>query len=244
MKVANIIPIPLLKKYGNLTDYHLVLSYLIRENTEYAEFYKQRAKKGDYIIIDTSVIELGKPLTIQEQLPLAERIGASEVMCADYPMDKDKTLEATANDLSKIPKNFPYKILAVAQGRNFAELVECYTELKKFDKINTIGLSFTMSVFWKKPVSRFVFTDYLVKSNLLDKTKEHHLLGLGSDLSEVCLQSKFKWIRGVDSRAAVIQGLDNKYVTDNRVVRNFDFYSNDDNPKILTNIKTLKKWAK
>ena len=244
MKLANIVPIPLLKRYGRLTKYHLVLSYLVKESEEYADFYKSCSEKGDYIIIDTSVIELGKPLTIQEQLPIAERVGASEVMCADYPMDKDRTLEATANDLSKIPKDFPYKIFAVAQGKNFAELVECYKELIKFDRIDTIGFSFTMSIFWKVPVDRYAFTEYLVKSELLDKTKEYHLLGTGFSGQEISLQSKFKWLRGVDSRLAVIQGLDNKTVSETRTTRSFDFYSSEDNPLILNNIKTLKKWAK
>lgn len=244
MKVANIVPIPLLKRYGRLTKYHLVLSYLVRESEEYADFYKKCSEKGDYIIIDTSVIELGKPLTIQEQLPIAERVGASEVMCADYPMDKDRTLEATANNLSKIPKDFPYKIFAVPQGKDFAELVECYKEIIKFERINTIGFSFTMNVFWKNPVDRFAFTEYLVKSELLDKSKEYHLLGTGFDAAEISLQSRFKWIRGVDSRIAIIQGLDGKTILEPRISRTFDFYSKEDNPAILSNIKMLIKWAK
>lgn len=244
MKLANIVPIPLLKRYGRLTKYHLVLSYLVKKSKEYADFYKNCSDKGDYIMIDTSVIELGKPLTIQEQLPIAERVGASEVMCADYPMDKDRTLEATANDLSKIPKDFPYKIFAVPQGKNFAELVECYKEIIKFERINTIGFSFTMSVLWKNPVDRYAFTEYLVKSELLDKSKEYHLLGMGFNASEIYLQSKFKWIRGVDSRSAIIQGLEGKTMSEPRTSRTFDFYSKEDNPAILSNITTLIKWAR
>jgi len=243
MKVSNILPIPLLKKYGHLTKYHLVLSYLARDDREYADFYRERSKQGDYIIIDTGVIELGTPLTIQEQTPIAERLGASEVICANFPLDKDKTIITTNNELSKLPRNFPFKVLAVVQGKSFRDLIQCYKELIKFKRIDTIGFSTTMSIWMKPPIDRFMFTTYLMQNGLLDRSKEYHLLGTTNDPSEIRRQSKYNWIRGVDSRLATIQGLENKTLNDPRITRKFDMYSDKDNPMILENIKTLIRWA-
>lgn len=243
MKIANILPIPLLKKYGCMTDYHMVLSYLARDDTEYSDFYKERASQGDYVIIDTSVIELKKPLTIQEQIPIAEKLGASELICANYPLDKDKTLESTTRDLRDLPDNFPYKILAVVQGKTFKELVQCYGELLKFKRIDTIGFSTTMSIWMRPPIDRFEFTTYLIQNSILDRRKEYHLLGTTNDPTEILRQSRYKWIRGVDSRLAVIQGLQGKTLEEPRTLRKFDFYSDKDNPRILKNIKTLIRWA-
>lgn len=243
MKLANIIPIPLLEKYGNLTNYHIVLSYLVLRNEEYADFYKKCSKRGDYVMLDDSVIELGKPLSIQEQIPLAERIGASEVMCSDYPMDRKRTLEATADDLAKLSKDFPYKIFACAQGKNPKDLLQCYKALLKFDRIDTIGFSFTMNVYWKKAIDRFWWTTFLDQNDLIDRTKEYHLLGTGHDAIEIKLQSKYKWIRGIDSRIAVLNALNNLSVTDQRFVRDFDFFSAEDSPFVQDNINQLKRWC-
>lgn len=243
MKLANIIPIPLLAKYGRMTNYHLVLSHLIQKSRSYANFYKKCSEKGDYIIIDDGVIELGKPLSIQEQLPLAEKVGASEVMCSDYPMDRKRTLEATANDLAKLPKDFPYKVFACVQGKNPKDLLKCYEALLRFDRIDTIGFSFTMSTYWKKPIDRFWWTTFLNQNNLVDARKEYHLLGTSSDASEIKRQSQYKWIRGVDSRIAVINGLYNLPITDRRPTRDLDLFSDDDSQFIESNIAQLKRWC-
>ena len=244
MKVANIMPIPLLKKYGHMTTYHMVLSHLAQNNSEYAAFYQKRAEQGDYIITDTSVIELKNPLTLKEQIPIATKIGASELICANYPLDKEKTLASTSNELAMVARNCPFKIMAVVQGRTFKDLVQCYIELCKFPQIDTIGFSTTMSIWMKPSVDRFFFTTYLMNNGLLDRSKEYHLLGTTNDPTEILRQSKYKWIRGVDSRLAVIQGLQNKTLNEPRELRKFDFYSDKDTPLVLENIKTLIKWAK
>lgn len=102
MKACLIPPIPDLDKYvDNQATHHLLLAHLFASSLgdKYATFYRDRAARGDYLIIDNSTRELGDALGIEKALELAMVVGASEIVLSDIRFSAIQTLEATERDL-------------------------------------------------------------------------------------------------------------------------------------------------
>ena len=57
------------------TDYHLALTHLVLKYSEYAEFYKKKREQGDFVILDNSLIELGKAASLHKVLEAAKQAG-------------------------------------------------------------------------------------------------------------------------------------------------------------------------
>lgn len=104
MKTCLIPPIPDLRRYvDDHCTYHMLLSHLFDVpgyGDEYRAFYRDRAARGDYVIIDNGTKELGESLGIERSLQLAKDIGARELILSDVRFDSFATLEATERDLA------------------------------------------------------------------------------------------------------------------------------------------------
>lgn len=94
MKVALIAPLPLVKKYGEWSDYHLVLAHFVLKAKKYAEYYRQKSRNGEHIILDNSSIELGHPLPEAQLRKAADLVEPTEIVVPDYLGDHVDTLKA------------------------------------------------------------------------------------------------------------------------------------------------------
>jgi len=65
VKVAFITPVPELERFATASDYHLVLAHICEQYPEYVEFYRERVKQGDYIILDNSAFELSGSVEVE-----------------------------------------------------------------------------------------------------------------------------------------------------------------------------------
>ena len=65
------------------TAYHLALTHLVLKYSEYAEFYKKKREQGDFVILDNSLIELGKAASLHKVLEAAKIINPSEIVLPD-----------------------------------------------------------------------------------------------------------------------------------------------------------------
>ncbi len=229
MKVANIMPIAFLKKFGTFTKYHLVLTHLLLSSPAYKEFFTNLSSEH-FIMLDNSVVELGTPMDFNLQLVLAVQIGANEIVLPDYINDKVKTIHAVNKTLKGIPESIKkeFSFMAVIQGHNFTELIKCYEEFSKNPEINTIGIPYAINKLSKNKYERIRLVNYLIDSHKWNLNKPHHLLGM-DNLDEVKHQ---KAVRGVDSRYAVIQALDGKSIFEEREKEVFSFDLNLDEKMI------------
>lgn len=203
MKIINIYPI------GNLSmhyyqDMHMFLTHLVEKYPFYAKLAKE--VKG-YKILDNSLIELGGAVDLQRVLDAAEQIGADEIILPDVFQKGPETIEAVNKALSELNdrytnRKWPYKLMAVAQGRNEKEWLRCYNMLMDNPDIDVIGIPKVLAKMHPQGRPHFVNSFCVLKS------KPHHLLGLWYSFSELSLYHNYEEIRSCDT---VLTGYMAKY---------------------------------
>lgn len=252
MKFAVICPIPMLHKYAVVSDYHMALTHLVLQSTDYANFYKERRERGDYVILDNSLIELGEAAEIETVLKAAEIIKPNEVILPDCFRDGKRTLEMIDDAFHWYGKEFAkYKCMAVPQGKCYIEWLTCHDILVQYPEIHTIGIPKVTSSFPDLISGRY---DLCCKLNngKYEPTKEYHLLGVWNNpYPEISGISAYKWVRGVDTVLPVLMGtmgiafndIDGMLVE--RPQRAVDFHSDfDPFPDIVErNIFKILRWG-
>jgi hypothetical protein len=194
MKLINIFPL------GNLgmhytQDMHMFLTHLVEKYPFYAKFAKE--VKG-YKILDNSLIELGGAVDMKRVLDAAEKIGADEIILPDVFQQGPETINAVNEALSELNdryanRKWPYKLMAVAQGRDEKEWYECYHELLNNPDIDVIGVPKVLAK--AHPQGR----PHFVNEHCDLKRKPHHLLGLWYSMSEFNEYDRIDDIRSCDT---------------------------------------------
>lgn len=227
MKLAFITPISEIE-LSTCGDILFVLPQISMKSKRYTNFYKKQKK---YKICDNGLAENAQ-VTNEQMMRAAKAVKADEIIAPDTLYDRSDTVRKTKEfirwlKLKKLLKQF--KIMAVPQGKNKEEWIECYKELIKIPEVKVIGFSKLSIV---KCFSNFEGKDkdeisssrqrcikYLLKNKLIDFKKEYHLLGRGcptelknknyffirsSDSCIECLSAmigfKFDWNKGVDGK--------------------------------------------
>jgi len=198
MKLINIFPI------GNLCmhhtqDMHMFLTHLVEKYPFYAKFAKE--VKG-YKILDNSLIELGGSVDLQRVLKAAEKIGADEIILPDVFQNGPATIEAVNEALSVLyelypNRSWPYKLMAVAQGKDGEEWHECYKALLGHPDIDVVGIPKVLAKM--HPEGRPFFVNELCDLY----RKPHHLLGLWYSTTEF---NDYKHIDAIRSCDTVLLG--------------------------------------
>lgn len=194
MKLINIFPL------GNLgmhyqQDMHMFLTHLVEKYPFYADFAKNI--KG-YKILDNSLIELGGAVDLKRVLVAADYIGADEIILPDVFQNGPATIEAVNKALSELVdmypnRSWPYKLMAVAQGKDEEEWYRCYKTLMDNPDIDVIGIPKVLAKMHPQGRPHFV-------NELCDLTcKPHHLLGLWYSVREFNEYADLCHIRSCDT---------------------------------------------
>lgn len=194
MKLINIFPL------GNLGMHytqgmHMFLTHLVEKYPFYAKM--AREIKG-YKILDNSLIELGGAVNLQRVLDAAAHIDADEIILPDVFQDGPATLAAVKEAIAELLEiysdgQFPYKLMAVAQGRDEKEWYECYQALLNNPYVDVIGIPKVLAKI--HPQGR----PHFVNAYCELERKPHHLLGIWYSLSEVYEYDAPGKIRSVDT---------------------------------------------
>lgn len=180
MKLINIFPLGnLAEHYGQ--DMHMFLTHLVEKYPFYAKLAREIP---GYKILDNSLIELGGAVDLQRVLKAADQIGADEIILPDVFQKGPETVDAVNVAISELRENYvnqkwPYKLMAVAQGRDEKEWYECYCKLLDIPEIDVIGIPKVLAKM--HPQGRPYFVNELCDL----KRKEHHLLGLWYSVTEL-----------------------------------------------------------
>lgn len=211
MRIINIYPL------GNICmersqDMHMYLTHMVERHPAYAEAAK---KFGGYKILDNSLIELGGSVDIKRLLRAAEDIGANEIILPDKFQDGPGTLEAVNAAIKTLSEiypggTWPYKLMAVAQGRNEEEWEQCYKALLANRFIDVIGIPKVLAKM--HPAGR----PYFVNTYCRPSFKAHHLLGLWYSADELSEYNHPGFIRSCDT---VLLGFMAKYHLGKHAVR-------------------------
>lgn len=178
MYLINIFPIPNIEMEQKQTM-HMFLTHLVESNPTYR---KAAFEAPGYKILDNSLIELGGAVDLERVLEAAEVIHADEIILPDVFQKGPETLEVVAQSIeylkSAYPYGCPYRVMAVAQGRNKDEWARCYNKLLKMPEVDVIGIPKICAKM--HPQGRA----YFIKQICSLGAKEHHLLGLWYSFSE------------------------------------------------------------
>lgn len=255
MRAAVIAPTGLLKRYAARSRYHLCLAHLCQDLNPYSEFYRNAVARGEYVILDNSIIELGKAMTETQLYTAINIIRPTEFVVQDFPRDQATTHFWAMYKGQELRKRYPdMKLMVVPQwheDRQFEDWWYSFMWLKELPFIDTIGLPKFIRH------ERSIAAALINKDPVLQRDKEFHLLGTWGNPIEVKeMAAQYPWIRGVDSKAPVRFGqygialhpteglLSGGKLRD--AVPPLEFGSSDDLMPSITdhNVSTYLEWAR
>lgn len=206
-EVAIVAPLEIHKRLdaaGILGKYQLLLAHeVLAQPEEYSRFW--RAQKDQVIIMDNSLIELGKPLPMEAILEAGELTRAQIVVLPDVLGDRIKTYELFSKawetlEALKNTNEYAMKVrtLGVAQGHSHVDVFSCGRDM--------IRAGATM-ISVPRHIADTMRSRYLPTSMLARYGIPMHLLGFSNHLFDDFLCTAIKGVAGIDSALPVWYGL-------------------------------------
>jgi len=227
MRAALISPTEFLHQVQPFSDYHLALTHKVIFDHRYCDFYKERSKEGDYIILDNSAAEKrGRSVPLKDVVLAALLIKPKVVILPDYLFDSARTLDELENALRSPQLRFlrrvipDIKLAAVVQGIDPADWLECFHILNDpKNGMDVLGIPMLTTHLFG---SRYIALQKIAKR----VKKDCHLLGFWHDvpLDEIEKEREFDFVMGVDTSKPVklaVQGRSLSEWTSLKKDRNF-----------------------
>ncbi len=143
MRFAPIVPIAHLDT-ASVSDYHMALAHLVLKYPQYSAYYFSRRIAGDYVLLDNSLIELGRPVQPDELVDAARIIQASEVVLPDTAVSFEANMAAFQNAIRhkgiQQLRMEGCKFMFVPHGEDLDELRAGVQVASRSGFIDTIGL--------------------------------------------------------------------------------------------------------
>lgn len=212
MQVATILPTPLLNEVNQ--DYNMCLYQVVKECPEYAEYFRNIKAQGKFVIMDNGAAEGVNP-TAQELMEIYPLVEPSEIVLPDVVYDQHETLARTKEAYQLFVDNGlheKYQFMAVPQGSNFNEWLECMRTMIRQEHITTIGVSkfvtprFQAEMGMDANVRKECVDAILIAAQAIGRDIQIHLLGCWSnpiEIGSIC-QTFEDQVRGTDSGIAYV----------------------------------------
>jgi hypothetical protein len=221
MRVAHEAPLCIFDIVQQQTDYDYSLVHLFEENVDYFNKFKEAIEKGRHVILDNSVFELEEAFDSDRFLYWINKLGPAEYIIPDVLEDSYSTIQRLGEWLTLYQPQVTSdsKTIGVVQGHDFDDLVYCYEHVAPL--VDKIAISFDYSfmcpeknytpatrceVFMR---SRQRLIKDLLKANVIDTSKPHHLLGCYS-AAEFQAYKDYTWVDTIDTSNPVIAGFFNR----------------------------------
>ena len=218
VKYGYISPISYQHLIPESADFHLILAHLL-DKKEYVDFYKEKIKRGDTVILDNSAFEFKRALSAEEIFGFIDRSGIEPtyVVAPDYPFeDWQVTIDSTLKFIEEV-KDKPYKVMAVPQSKkgDWTGWLRGYYEMFHNPNIAVIGMSIlgipnafcNLTGTEDIALNRMFATNYLVGNGIVQPgQKWHHYLGLGGGPREILMQRQLGLMDSCDSSSVFWHG--------------------------------------
>lgn len=181
-----IAPTAYLPQYATMSRRHLVLAHLVDIDPVYAAFYRDRAERGDFIIMDNGAFELGESFSPERLIDLGNECGAHAIVLPDYPFQHSSvTIEAAEKWIPLFKENgFATMFVPQSQTGDLADWISSYIWAGNNPDVDIIGMSIlgvpNAIPHIPKAYARVVMTEILRAKDLFCDWKYHHYLGLNS----------------------------------------------------------------
>ena len=217
IKIAHEAPLDIFEEVQRLTDYDYALVHLLEQNGRYRDTFERAVKKGREVILDNSIFELGEAFESERFAMWIERLKPTWYIIPDALEHCERT--CTKASLWRINhRNIPGKTIGVVQGKTYEEIVQCYDFMNKDMDVDMIAISFDYSYYQvsvphpNKYVSwmlgRVKLLGDLVRDDVINKDKPHHLLGCGLPQEfSFYKHADYNFIYSLDTSNPVVHGI-------------------------------------
>ena len=187
MKVAHEALLDLMETVMNHTDYDYFLAHLMY-NDSYQEHFQESKKRGRHSILDNSVFELGKAFDAEEYARLVQEWQPTEYIIPDSIGNHSESVRLVNEWIDKYSASDmgSSKAIGVVQGKTLPELTSSYWYLATNPRIHKIAFAFMSDAYEtlffhpnkqvQRALGRVSFLSHLLKKDVIDKGKPHHLL--------------------------------------------------------------------
>lgn len=257
MKVAHLVPISCLRDEKMYGDYFYALAHIVLQSKEYADFFLEKSREGELVLLDNSAYELGESISDDKLLAAVERVEPSYVYAPDVVGDAASTCRRTFEFVSRIGKvEFDSKVIGVVHGDTVEERVRVFSTfvgqgltpaIPPEDYLYPVsaGVSdFGTRVMYK----RIHFCDFVEFTYGAHDPPHAFLTGLGNPIEVAC--NDRSWILGVDSTTCCVHGglgesFDPALGISKQQVK-LDFFTQYHSSQlrcIYYNVETMKLWS-
>lgn len=198
---------------------HLCLAHLVEKSDVYAEFMKNEAANGSFIIMDNSAyerLELG-PYNPDELMALAQKCGAKAIVLPDYIFTESAKTIAAAEQYAPLFKAADFATFFVPQSRtgDVEDWIAAYdwaangagAELIDIIGISILGVPNAWSNI-EPSFARVVAMQTLVDRGVFNTSKHHHFLGLNAGPAlEIPSLLRMGVLDTIDSSGPVFAGM-------------------------------------
>ena len=158
-------------------DCVMLLAHL---SAKYPGYSEKAADSDAYKIMDNSIIELGSAFSMEQLIAEARKCRANEIILPDVYRDAQATIQRAKDSILWLEDHGcadEFRLMAVAHGRDLAEVAMSILAYKNMPRISVIGIPKVLSTF---DLNRIKIASYA--RNMTGK--EVHLLGCWYTLGE------------------------------------------------------------
>lgn len=243
IKIAHEAPLCFFDLVEEHTDYSYALVHLFEENPDYFGKFVQARDKGREIILDNSIFELGHAFDAVKFAEWIELLRPTWYIIPDVLEDAEGTVaNLYAWKMNTFFEDLPGKSIGVVQGKTYDEIVWCYKRVEPL--VDKVAIPFDCSYYeelnpdtsnklkaWS--LGRNELLQRLQSDGIINRSKPHHLLGVGLIWEFFAYARKYPWIDSVDTSNPVMWAIENGVYPKN---------SFDINTKPQTKLFTLIDW--
>lgn len=121
-----------------------ILAQLWKKSAEYRDKVRELQAQGFWIIADNGAGDYDTTTTTEELIEIVKDLKPNEIIPLDVLFNKEATLYNLEQMIALMRQEGLFEhtqILAVPQGKDLSEWLDCYTKLLQNDMVKTIGLS-------------------------------------------------------------------------------------------------------
>lgn len=205
MKVAIISPTPLLESLATRSAFHEALAHEYMVDAVYREFYKERVRLGDEVILDNGAYELGEAIPIEDLRWCIKDLNPMAVFLPDVRFDAKETQHRSTIAAEQL-YDLAVKLWCVPQGNDLDSILDSYTYFAKQPWCSGFGLyeeiGQVAGLGWRSD-----FLQFLQERDLVKPSRWYHLLGMEEDLTRLKQLATFDWVDSIDSVKPIVYGL-------------------------------------
>lgn len=240
MRFAPIVPIPVLQQIKD-ADYHMILAPMLRDQA-YQMFYLQTS---GFKILDNGAAE-GNILTARKLIDLADAVNPDEVIAPDAMHDAKTSIDWLVAFIRRIRESEEVKswrVMAVLQATNWTEFNNILETALTFN-VGSVALP-KLLVKHMGPATRLAAAEIVREKSDVPI----HCLGCSTHLHEVKELANQGIVRGIDSSAPAVLGLQGQPIKNARYDWELshsaipNFWTQESNTQVEVNLDAFRRWC-